>query len=673
MRKTDLHITLILALWFALPAYAQENNSANAETTDQSDAFVTANRLLAKGQFASATKVWEQVVEEDPSNANSQFKLGMCYRNSLDNQDNAVKAFRNAVKSTTADYNFSDESLKEAPHDAMFFLGEAYLLNDEPDSALEQFIVYQSMFETEAPINVDRHILMCINAKRLKKSVRDVTLNEAGLINSNYAETHPVVTLDNNFMFYASRRLQEDNSNSEFGDKQKGQYKEDIYLSQKKGTQWQNADVFNLSTDEANEVPLSIGKDGLSLYYRSDAGGDQDVYLSIFEGGVWRKGVALGKGINTGFNESSLSVSEDGNHMYFTSDREGGRGGYDIYYSERKSNGKWTKPVNLGREINSPQNEECVFIHPTGNTLFWSSNGYLGKGMGGYDIYYSEKQDDGSWGEPQNLGYPINTTGDDLYYYIGGGGTRFYSRRSDERSFDVYEISGGGYEFENLEVGTEVVTLTEEMEVAEILEVEKEVQTEVEVLDLSILDEFETEEEDTVEEIDLSELDEEEPIDSADVAEEEEDPFDHLDVDSINMERLDTNDRNDLINLVTKWLSANEPEQEITDEYTVNFAFNSRGVQKDFHSGLNTLANSLKNDSKKKAIIEGHTDSKGDWMVNLRISNERAFEVWRYLRSQGVHSTQLVYYGKGSLEPVADNSNEDGQRRNRRVVVKIVE
>lgn len=682
---------LLIALSFSAKSQTEPENTTEASIEDL---VKTGNRLLAQGYFSSSARVWEQVVDAQPGNANAQFKLGLSYRNSLDHHEDALEAFKVASTGLTPDYDFGSPEEQNAPFDALFFLGESYLINDQPDSALEQFIQYQGQFASSPPIAVDRHILMCINAKRLKKTVRDVNLNDAGTsVNSAFAETNPVVTLDNNLMFFSTRRLRESESNKDDGDKVFGQYHEDIYVSNKQGTAWQPAAIFPLS-DKADEAPMAISKDGLTLYYRTNAKGNDDILESRYEGGVWRKAKSPDAKINTKANESGFSISEDGNHIFFISDREDGQGGFDIYEVSKKSNGKWDRPVNLGRQINSPQDEVCVFIHPTGNTLFWSSDGYLGKGMGGFDIYYSERQEDGTWGEPQNMGYPINSTSDDLFYYIGGSGMRYYSRHSDESSYDIYSISGGGYEFENLEIGTEVVTLTQEMEVAEILEVEKEVQTEVEVLDLSILDDFETEPEETVEEIDLTSLgEEEEPMDSlaADSAEvmedemveeeseeealeeEEEDTFIEVDMESIVLDSMSPEDRDELINRVTVWMRESTPENTVTNSGTIYFAPSSRRVTTESRETLAPIATTLKENSGKKAVITGHTDESGNWTTNSRISRERAWEVYKYFRNQGIPSSQLIWVGKGSTEPAASNAIEEGRRQNRRVEVSLID
>jgi hypothetical protein len=130
--------------------------------------------------------------------------------------------------------------------------------------------------------------------------------------------------------------------------------------------------------------------------------------------------------INTKYIECSPSLSPDGNTLYFVSDRPGGFGGKDIWSSERLSNGNWSEPVNLGSKVNTAENEESPFMMADGATLYFSSKGH--NGMGGYDIFSTTQNDDGLWSNPENLGSPVNTTGDDFYYITDTyGKCAFYS------------------------------------------------------------------------------------------------------------------------------------------------------------------------------------------------------------------------------------------------------
>ena len=130
--------------------------------------------------------------------------------------------------------------------------------------------------------------------------------------------------------------------------------------------------------------------------------------------------------INTKYVECSPSLSPDGNTLYFVSDRPGGFGGKDIWSSERLSNGNWSEPVNLGSKVNTAEDEESPFMMADGATLYFSSKGH--NGIGGFDIFSTTQNDDGLWSKPENLGSPVNTTGDDFYYITDTyGKCAFYS------------------------------------------------------------------------------------------------------------------------------------------------------------------------------------------------------------------------------------------------------
>jgi surface antigen/lipoate-protein ligase A len=185
------------------------------------------------------------------------------------------------------------------------------------------------------------------------------------------------------------------------------------------------------------------------LYYDDDYIGS--LYYSRYEDGLWTPAVKMGEYISTKYWESHASFSKDGQSLYFTSNRKGTHGGLDIYVSGRNSDGSWGPAVNLGPTINSPYNEESPYISEDGNTLYFSSYGHYN--MGGYDIFYSKRGPDGSWSEPVNIGYPINTTDNDLYFQpIQGGDAAYYSLynprgvgRHDIYLMDIYSINNPRY------------------------------------------------------------------------------------------------------------------------------------------------------------------------------------------------------------------------------------
>ncbi len=438
------------------------------------------NSLLKKGQFSAAITVWQKVVDADKANANANFKLGMCYYNSIDAQPKALPFLLKATLNLTDKYDFFDNNQKAAPFDALYFLAQTYLTNNQPDSALTVFFQYDDKYNGNPPIPVQKMIRNCINAKNAVKSPRDVTMKNPGKnINSNYAETNPVLTIDNSVMFFASRR--EPKEGHKEVSTTTGMLDEDIYYSQKDASgKWEAALPFRWNS-ASDEAPLCLSSDGLTLYFRKEVKGQTDIFKSNYIDKVWREPVPVSQ-INTSANETGVSVSADGKYLYFCSDKEGGTGRFDIYQCTNNA-GSWSKPKNLGTIINTTSSEISPFINPNGKTLFFSSNGYA-DGMGGFDIFYSEMKDDGSWTTPQTMGFPINTTRDDVNYYIIGGGTRYYSTiREESDSWDIFKIEGGGFAIENIDATGQVVTLTKEMSVSDVVEVNKTVEKEVEVVE----------------------------------------------------------------------------------------------------------------------------------------------------------------------------------------------
>ena len=655
------------------------------------------NRLLAKGQFGLALPYWLDVVSEFPDDPDYNFKTGLCFRHTLDKKEKALPYFKKATSKMTYRYNFNGKG-GEAPYDALYYLGETNLYRNEPDSALTNFTMYQDRFNGEPPIPVDRHILMCVRAKNPQLILVD-TINQGSTINSAYAETNPVVTRNDSIMFFSSRRPKEldPGKEKEAVDPITGTFFEDIYVTTRENeSTWTRPTRFKFSTD-ASEAPLALSADGATLYFRQEKKGVVNLYESHFEDGVWGKAKALGSNINSAYNETGVSVSGDGSYLYFISNREGGSGNYDIYQCAKKGNGKWGKAENIGPRVNTPYNEISVYVNFNGMVLYFSSNGYKGKGMGGYDIYKSKMQEDGSWSEPENLGSPINSTQDDLNYYFIDKDIRYFSRVNDNMSYDIYKITGEGGVLENIEAGTEVVTVTTELDVTSVLELEKEVEKEVEVVEfIEVPTEPETEE---VETVDLSLLDEfdnssgpdslsddslygEDEIPVMDVdsllnadslSESEIPEFDSLDVDAIDLARLDSLTRMALIEKVQRYLTEGAETMQVGMEATVYFDFNSRGINKASQERLKKVITYLKDHPKTKVEVIGHTDSDGTWGTNVRISKERAWEVFRYMRDRGISRNRILYYGKANIEPIASNEHEEGRKMNRRAEVVLLE
>jgi outer membrane protein OmpA-like peptidoglycan-associated protein len=202
-----------------------------------------------------------------------------------------------------------------------------------------------------------------------------------------------------------------------------------------------------------NEATMAVNPDERRIYVYQDTKGNGDIFYSDFSTNRFQAVTHLdNKKINTDSWETHCTVTPDGETMYFVSDRKGGYGARDIYYAKRQSDGTWGDPVNAGPNINGPMDEESPFVSIDNSTLYFSSNG--NKSMGGFDIFMS-KFENGTWGKATNLGYPINSTCDDLFYTTTSDGLTGYitSVRSDGKGDkDIYQVKNNYLGVKNIAV-----------------------------------------------------------------------------------------------------------------------------------------------------------------------------------------------------------------------------
>ena len=270
-------------------------------------------------------------------------------------------------------------------------------------------------------------------------------------VNSKYADYHPVLTADEKTLIFTvgmprpgidSVRRQQDTQ-------------EDFFISNRiSDTIWTKAKDFgkNFNT-RRNEGAHTITADGRLMFFTAcevrqtgykpygDCFGSCDIYFSEKKGEKWTKPKNIGKEINTSAKETQPSISSDGRILYFLSNRKGGKGALDVWMSKKDSVGKWTKPVNLGDSINTAKNEQSPFIHHDNRTLYFASEGHIG--MGRLDIFFSKKDENGLWSKAENLGYPINTYTQQMGLTINARGNKAYyaaNYPSGIGSMDIYEF-----------------------------------------------------------------------------------------------------------------------------------------------------------------------------------------------------------------------------------------
>lgn len=299
----------------------------------------------------------------------------------------------------------------------------------------------------KTPQEVDREIDQCKFAKdAVLHPDRQIVVTNAGEpLNSKYAEYTSVFTNNEDIMFVNSRRPE-----GAGGLAQDADYFEDIYVSYKAGKSWSApANIAEKNNENLaskfHDAVVSLSNDEQSMImYRAsdDKNNTGDLYYCKLRDDEWSSPVAFSSEINTPFSETHANYADNGNTLYFTSDKPGGKGEMDIYISRKDSRGKWGKAENLGDVINTPYNEESPYVTADGKTLYFSSEGHLG--MGGFDIYSSQYDEiTKTWSKPVNLGVPINSPDHDMYlqWSLNGQVGYFTSMRPDTKGDkDIYRI-----------------------------------------------------------------------------------------------------------------------------------------------------------------------------------------------------------------------------------------
>jgi hypothetical protein len=427
-------------LSFTLSTFVLGTCLAQELPLDQS--FEEAVRLEAEGEKRQAFSIWTSLAKKNPNNGNLQYRAGVAHLESFNEKKGALPYLKSA-ENLGVSKNYDPISVQEtkSPITVYYYLGKAYHLNENLDRARE----YYEQFTEVAPA---KHFLFddavlgitqTENAREIMANPLNFELSNMGAtINSSYPDYSPVISIDENSIFFTSRRLRADSSNLLIIDRETGGFYEDIYVSYKnREGEWQEPELLNINSDVHNAT-MNVSPNGQTLYlYRDDEGGS--IYESTLVGESWTTPVKMPEPINSSGWETHLSASADGNLVYFISDRKGSIGGRDIWTCRKLPTGKWGEPENMGPTLNTQHDEDAVFLSPDENTLYFSSEGH--SSIGGFDVFSSTKNKDGVWSKPKNIGYPLNTTDDDIFFVTSADGTRGYFSSIREEGYgdkDIY-------------------------------------------------------------------------------------------------------------------------------------------------------------------------------------------------------------------------------------------
>ncbi|MGZ3883434.1 MAG: hypothetical protein ACXVPQ_06470 [Bacteroidia bacterium] len=430
----------ILLITFSLIAFAMNAQLASGSYKDY---FKEGSYLYLEENYDLALVNFVKAYELDSSSANINYNVGVCYLKSQTQKYKAEYYLAKSISDVAKNYRIDDATEKSAPPLAFFYYAQALHINYKFDEAIAQFDKFEALVKNDKEWKKDiaYYKAQCIYAKELVAAPLPVLITNMGdSINSEYPDFSPVLSADERTLIYTTRRP------SSTGQEKTpdGQYFEDIVVSYKDNAgQWSKpVPLSEYVNTTGHEASINLSPDGQTLIVYKDDGGNGNIYFSEWDGKTWGSLQSFGSDINTKSWESHACLNADGSILYFVSDRPGGFGGRDIYRCVKLPNGKWSKALNIGPTVNTAYDEDGAFIHPDGKTFFFASKGH--KSMGGFDIMFSIIDEDNKFSEPFNMGHPINTPDDDVFYVTSPDGKRSYVSSVKEGGYgekDIYMIT----------------------------------------------------------------------------------------------------------------------------------------------------------------------------------------------------------------------------------------
>ena len=636
-------LIVILFMLGSIASNAQKYYTDNKKANAQYDKAIT---YWLQGKTAQAIKSFEKTLEIEPRFIEANFMLGDIYADTK-NMAKAKECYLNGVLTDSSYYT-----------KGWYWLANIEMNDTNYRLAKEYYSIFLRL-DTE---NIDLQPLAQKGIKEadfrqyaIANPVPFSPTNMGTMINTMFDEYLPALTADEQTIIITRKEPRKATTTANTPEE------EDFYIATKDNndnwTMAQRVDEPLNSND--NEGAQCISQDGRFIVFTicGEGGlGSCDLYWSKKVGNRWSKPRNLGAAVNSRYWDSQPSFSIDGKTLYFTSNRPGGKGGKDIWKTTLKANGQWGKAVNMGDSINTPQDETCPFIHYDDQTLYFASNGHIG--MGGFDIFYSRKLNDTTWSMPTNIGYPINTSGEEMNLIVGAGGKMVIF------SSDKLEGYGGQdlYTFELYPEAQPVATTYMKGRVFD----EKSKQplaADFRIIDLENENEVVSATADPVTGSFLISL----PVNknyALNVS------MDGYLFHSENIELLSgTPDEPFLKNVGMKQLSVGES----VVLKNVFFETNKYDLKDESRVELMKLHSFMQNNPAVSIEISGHTDNVGNDNDNQTLSENRAQAIYNFLIENGIEADRLSYKGYGETQPIDTNDTEEGRANNRRSEFKIKE
>jgi outer membrane protein OmpA-like peptidoglycan-associated protein len=628
---------LILFLLSLLSVFAFAQQSPYSTTNKEAiKNYALANESIDEHQYAEAAQLLVKAIAADDKFIEAHAQLGDIMH-LLKNNKLSIDEFKKVI-ALNPDFSRA----------VYIKIGEIEIGEAKYNDALghlQKYITFVGVTE-QNKYHAQKLIKDCIFAiDALQHPVSFKPINMGPSINTANDEYSPVATADDKTIIF-TRQISQN---------------EDFYQSNKVNNDWQAATYLSdkINTPHYNEGSESVSQDGKFLFFtgcnRPDGLGRCDIYVAQKKGDDWGKPFDLSPPINTPGWESQPSISADGRTLFFVSNRKGGYGGYDIWKSTLTANG-WGEPENLGPNINTSYNEQSPFIHPDDSTLYFCSNGW--PGMGNQDLFVSRLGKDGKWQKPKNLGYPINTNGDESGLSLTANGTfAFFSSNKLEGGYGGFDI----YTFElPPDLRPRVVTYVKGFVSDAKTKQPLEAAVEIIALDMN------------------------KPV-YQDYSSPDKGDF-LATIASGKNYGLNISRAGYLFYSENFSLVGHQPKNpfnimvflepiEIGNKVILKNIFfdtNKYELEPESRSELQKLIEFLTLNPTIHIEVSGHTDNVGNDEVNQKLSEGRAKSVYDYLVNHKVDPARLVYKGYGKTQPIAPNATEEDRAKNRRTEFKII-
>lgn len=659
IKRILIFSTLYISLY--IPSLAQQE-----QDKEQSRLYLEQAELIMSETQAidDARDLMVAAANYDTTNVEANFDAGYMYL-ATTGKSRATKFLLRAYRQNP-DYRFDIE----------YQIARSYQYALDFDKAIAYFELYKLRLEDNPNYQgadrismpeVNRKIYESQNGKEYVANRSNHHIVNLGReINSEFDDYAPVLNESEDELVFTSRR-RDGNLNENVSDDNKPY--EDIFYSKKAGEKWERAKNIGKTINTLfNESNLALSPDGNTLFiYRDENAGD--VYFSTRTGSdaSWTAPEPLPGDVNSSYRETSVSISKDGNKLYFASDRPGGLGGSDIYVSTKNRTGEWTKVTNMGPRINTELDEDSPYIDIDGKTLYFSSEGK--KGMGGFDIYKVTliNENRNEWSEAENLGFPINTPDNDIFYVGSKDSERGYysSVRDDGMGYsDIYVVTTEPEKFaseEPVKKNTELLSLIYEIKVVDAKTQEP--------LDATVSFREGTN-----------------PIESRKLKPGEY-TFNIKDPDpkrynlTVELEgyifqnlNIDLEGATEEVKMISKKIEMKKLVVGATSVLrNIYFDYGTAKFREESYDELNKLENMMKKNTNLSVEIAGHTDNVSSASFNLKLSQQRANAVRDFLISKGIEAKRVKAVGYGEERPLASNDDEiDGRELNRRVEFQVL-